>query len=284
MPRNIGKERGMSRIGEKNGRNKRKGARVRLNKAIADRSGYSRREADRLILDGRVSVGEEKAKTPAISVEENGEIFIDGKPLDKKSDRFTAIVYNKPKGELVTRRDNFGRRLIFDALPERFAGFTSVGRLDCASEGLLILTDSSNLAQMLEKSRLERVYNVKVDGFIKSAVEKAMLDGIVSKKGAHPLSEIKEMEIAGFAGYRIDKNHPRFSRVKIVLKEGKNREIRRFFAHFGLNVLDLKRVSFGGISLNALPVGKWRYFSGREYAFARAVLNPGSYRTCRLDS
>ncbi|MDR0747594.1 MAG: pseudouridine synthase [Helicobacteraceae bacterium] len=268
----------MVRIDEKNGKNREKKTRVRLNKAIADRSGYSRREADRLILDGRVSIGENKAQTPAISVDEGEDIFIDGKPLGKKSDRFTAIVYNKPKGELVTRRDGFGRRLIFDALPERFAGFVSVGRLDYASEGLLILTDSSDMARTLEESRLERVYNVKVDGFIKPAAEKAMLEGIVSKEGAHPLSEVKEMEIAGFAGYRIDKNHSRFSKVKVALKEGKNREIRRFFAHFGLNVLDLKRVSFGEISLNALPMGKWRYFSGKEYAFARAFLNLDPHR------
>jgi 23S rRNA pseudouridine2605 synthase len=246
----------------------------RINKAIAERGGYSRREADRLILEGRVAIGTQKAVDLSARIKEDDELFIDGKPLGKKGEQYTVIVYHKPKGELVTRRDPQGRKTIFESLPDRFARFIAVGRLDYASEGALLLTDSAEIAAKLTTSDLERVYNVKIDGFVTPAIEKAMSEGLkpIGNAGAHPLNSDKIGVFAPFVKWRIEKNHPRFSRLKIALNEGKNREIRRFFAHFGRETLDLKRVSFGEISLNALPVGKWRFCSKEEYRFLRRII------------
>ncbi|MDR2152315.1 MAG: rRNA pseudouridine synthase [Helicobacteraceae bacterium] len=254
--------------------NERRSNLKRINKAIAERGGYSRREADRLILEGRVAIGAQKATDLSAKVKDDDEIFLDGKRLEKKSDQYTVIVYNKPKGELVTRRDPQGRKTVFDALPSQFARFIAVGRLDYASEGALLLTDSAEIASKLMQGDLERVYNVKIDGFVTPAIEKAMREGLklTDNAGAHPLSDSVAPVLAPFVKWRIEKNHPRFSRLKIALREGKNREIRRFFAHFGRDTLDLKRVSFGEISLNALPTGKWRFCSKEEYRFLRRVI------------
>jgi 23S rRNA pseudouridine2605 synthase len=249
----------------------------RLNKAIAERGGYSRREADRLISEGRVRIGRQKAAELGAKVSDEDELFIDDRRLDPKPNRIRAIVYHKPKGELVTRNDPEGRKTVFASLPHDFSRFIAVGRLDYASEGLLLLTDSAELASKLMSSNLERVYNVKIDGFVTPAIERAMSEGLelTSNAGAHPRNTKPIYRIAPFAKWRIEKNRPRFSRLKIALIEGKNREIRRFFAHFGLNVPDLRRVSFGEISLNALPVGKWRFCAKDEYKFLRLFLQDG---------
>ncbi|MDR2034145.1 MAG: rRNA pseudouridine synthase [Helicobacteraceae bacterium] len=244
---------------------------IRINKAIAQRGGYSRREADRLISEGRVAIGLQKVTDLATKVGEDEELFIDGKRLDRKNERYTIIVYNKPKGELVTRFDPQGRKTIFDGLPDRFSRFIAIGRLDYASEGLLLLTDSAEIADKLMRGDLERVYNVKIDGFITNAIQKAMQEGLKldGLEGAHPLNDEKISYLAPFAKWRIEKNRANYSRLKIALTEGKNREIRRFFAHFERKALDLKRVSFGEISLNSLPVGEWRFCSKEEYRFIR---------------
>ncbi|GHS88267.1 putative RNA pseudouridine synthase [Campylobacterota bacterium] len=249
-------------------------SKTRINKAIAERGGYSRREADRLIVEGKVSIGREKVVDLATRVGDEDEIFVDGKRLEKRHGEMTAIVYHKPKGELVTRSDPQGRKTIFQSLPPRFSRFIAAGRLDYASEGLLILTDNADLATKLMTSKLERIYNIKVSGFITKAIERAMESGIEVAKnsGAHPLSEEKEMSLAPFSKWRIEKNHPNYSRMKAALIEGKNREIRRFFAHFDLDVLDLKRVSFGEVSLNALPIGKWRFCSREEYRYLHKIM------------
>jgi 23S rRNA pseudouridine2605 synthase len=247
---------------------------VRINKAIAERGGYSRREADRLVEEGRVSIGRSKVTDLSTRVGENDELYVDGKRLDKKSDQYTVIVYCKPKGELVTRSDPQGRKTIFDSLPSRFARFIAAGRLDFTSEGLLILTDAAEVATRLMEGDFERVYNLKIDGFVTNAIEKAMREGLKLENnvGAHPLNLDAPPQLAPFAKWRVEKNHPNYSRLKVALTEGKNREIRRFFAHFERNVLDLKRVSFGEISLNALPVGKWRFCTKEEYGFIHKIM------------
>lgn len=241
---------------------------IRLNKAIASRSKYSRREADRLILEGRVNLGRQKIIDPATTVAPDADLFIDGKRLAQKAENYTVIVYHKPRGELVTKRDPEGRKTIYQGLSSRFAHFVPVGRLDYASEGLLLLTDAPDVADKLMNSEEERVYNIKIDGPVTGEMEAAMGEGLTlddARAGGHEKSDIRAMSFAPFIAWRIEKNHPRYSRLKLALTEGKNREIRRFFAHFGRQVLDLKRVSFGKISLNALPVGKTRFLDKKEY-------------------
>ena len=241
---------------------------MRLNKFISHNTPYSRREADRLIEEGHVKVGHKVVTEPYYDVQPGDKVFVKGKPVKQKRG-YTVIVYHKPKGELVSKKDDRGRRTIYESLPAKFRHFIPVGRLDFASEGLLLLTDSPKVAQALMESDLPRVYNVKIKGEVTPEMEAAMQGGMEledARAGAHEKSEIKEMRFAPFYAYRIDKNSPTYSKLKVALTEGKNREIRRFFGHFGKDVLDLKRVEYGWVSLNALPKGKIRYLTKKEYA------------------
>ncbi|MDY0122796.1 pseudouridine synthase [Sulfurimonas sp.] len=242
---------------------------VRLNKYIAHHSSYSRREADKAIQDGYVRVDGEIQTNPATDVIEGVNIvYVSGKQVSPR-DKYTVIVYNKPKGELVTKSDPKGRRTIYDTLSKEYRHYIPVGRLDFASEGLLLLTDASKVASALMESDLERIYKIKIKGEVTPDMEDAMLKGLKledATAGGHSHSKIKEMEFKPFIGYKIQKNQPNYSILKVALSEGKNRELRRFFAHFGAEVVDLKRISFAEIELNNLPEGKVRFLSRSEYS------------------
>jgi 23S rRNA pseudouridine2605 synthase len=189
---------------------------------------------------------------------------------------YTVIVYNKPKGEIVSKKDPQGRRIIFDSLDKKYKHFMPIGRLDYSSEGLILLTDSVDVANKLMHSKLERIYKIKVNGEIHKKVEEAMLNGLEledATTGAHEKSKIKSMNFEPFIAYQIISNNKNFSKLKVAIAEGKNRELRRFFGHFGLEVMDLKRFEFGGISLNNLPTGKSRYLTKDEYKDLRLFLN-----------
>ncbi len=242
---------------------------MRLNKYIAHHSSYSRREADKAIQDGYTRVDGEIQKNPATQVDEKQVIvYVSGKQITPR-DKYTVIVYNKPKGELVTKSDPRGRKTIYDGLDAKYKHFIPVGRLDYATEGVLLLTDASKVATALMNSGLERVYKVKIKGVVTPEMESAMMNGLEladATAGGHSHSDITSMTFAPFLGYKIQKNEHNYSILKIAISEGKNREIRRFFAHFGTDVADLKRLSFAEIELNNLPTGKTRFLTRSEYS------------------
>ncbi|WP_457560273.1 pseudouridine synthase [Caminibacter sp.] len=245
---------------------------MRLNKFISHHTTYSRREADKLIFEGKVKVNGKVVTNPGYDVQDGDKVAVKGKPV-KKSTKYTCIVYNKPRGELVTKKDDRGRKTIYDSLPKKFRHFIPVGRLDFASEGLLILTDSPKVAHALMNSDLPRVYKLRIKGDVTPEMEAAMMDGVeVGSEGAHEKTNQEKIKLEPFLSYQIIKNDPKYSTIKVAIKEGKNRELRRFFAHFGRDVLDLKRLSYGWVSLNALPTGKTRYFDKREYKLLKEFL------------
>jgi len=240
---------------------------MRLNKYISHNTKYSRREADALIEAGEVTLDKRPLKEFGYEVEEDDRIFVKGKAI-KISTELTIIVYNKPKGVLVTKKDDRGRATIYHKLPGKYRHFTPVGRLDYASEGLLLLTDDVGVATALMESGLDRTYNLKIDKTVTSEMIEAMKEGLVlddARAGAHEKSKIYSMEFAPFAHFEVRSEGKNFSKLRVTIKEGKNRELRRFFAHFDAKVLDLKRIAFGGIELNSLPENKTRYFTRREY-------------------
>ncbi|OCL88428.1 Ribosomal large subunit pseudouridine synthase B [Aliarcobacter thereius] len=250
---------------------------TRLNKFISHNSNYSRREADTLIAEGKVRVNNKIVTDMATKVSNSDKVEIGKKIIKEDKERmYTVIVYNKPKGEIVSKSDPQARKTIYDGLESRYKHFMSVGRLDFASEGLLLLSDSVEVVNSLMHSNLERVYKIKVNGFISPKVEQAMQQGIEiedATKGAFKGTKIKSMSFSPFLAYDIQTNGEKTSKIKVVINEGKNRELRRFFAHFGLNVMDLKRVEYGGISLNNLPTGKSRFLTKEEYKNLRIFLN-----------
>jgi len=241
---------------------------MRLNKYIAHHSSYSRREADKAIQDGYVRVNGEIEDNPATQVDEKEDIvYVSGKQIAPR-DKYTVIVYNKPKGELVTKSDPRGRKTIYDSLEKKYKHFIPVGRLDYATEGVLLLTDASKIASALMNSNLERIYKVKIKGQVTPEMEGAMMNGLEladATAGGHSHSKVTSMTFAPFLGYKIQKNEHNYSILKIAISEGQNREIRRFFTHFGTEVADLKRISFAEVELNNLPTGKTRFLSRSEY-------------------
>ncbi|NPA50095.1 MAG: rRNA pseudouridine synthase [Epsilonproteobacteria bacterium] len=241
---------------------------MRLNKFISHNTPYSRREADELIKNGLVKVGHKVVTDFSYDVKDGDKVFIKGRYVKRKRGELTVIAFNKPKGVLVTKRDDRGRTTIYHILPGRFRRFIPVGRLDFASEGLLLLTDSPKVADLLMRSKLPRVYNIKIDKPLSQEMIDAMKNGLKledATAGAHKESKIKEMEFAPFDNFEIRKAGKNFTKLRVTISEGKNRELRRFFGHFGAKVLDLKRVAFGWVELNNLPTGKVRFLTSKEY-------------------
>ena len=240
---------------------------MRLNKFISHHTKYSRREADRFIEEGLVTLNRQVIKDFGYEVKKGDRIFVKGREIKERTE-ITVIVYNKPKGVLVTKKDDRGRATIFHKLPGKFRHFIPVGRLDYASEGLLILTDSPHVAQLLMESDLDRTYNIKIDKPMSKEMVKAMQEGLAlddARAGAHEKSKIYSMEFAPFVHFEVRGEGSSFTKLRVTISEGKNRELRRFFGHFGAKVLDLKRVAFAGIELNNLPTNKTRFFTRREY-------------------
>jgi 23S rRNA pseudouridine2605 synthase len=247
---------------------------MRLNKFISHNTKYSRREADKLIQDGKVRLNGKTQTDLSVKVSYDDTIEVNNNRVFKK-EQFTVIVYNKPKGELVSKKDDRGRKTIYDTLPKKLAHFTSVGRLDFASEGLLLLTDAAPIASALMSSDLERVYYIKIKGSVNSAMVDAMQNGLELKdasKGAHSHSKIRSMSFAPFLSYQIFGSSGGYTKLKVMINEGKNRELRRFFAHFDAEVVDLKRVSYGIVDLGTLKSGRHRFLTNSEYDALRDFL------------
>lgn len=252
---------------------------IRLNKFISHNTNYSRREADELIKNSKVSVNG-RIVTDFIEVSYDDKIRINKRLISKKKE-FSVIVYNKPKGELVTKKDDRGRKTIYDSLPKGFSKFVSIGRLDFVSEGLILLTDAPVIATALMQSDIEREYYLKVKGEVTQEVITAMQEGFFAEdatKGAHQKTTIKSMEFKPFLAYRIISHSGGYTRLKVIINEGQNRELRRFFGYFDLEVMDLKRVSFGRVELGMLKDGKWRYLSKSEYDDLRDFLKTNNIR------
>jgi len=242
---------------------------VRLNKFISHNSKYSRREADELIKNAEVSIDGKVVSDLSTKVTGEEKVEVCGREVRvDRSKPSTVIIYNKLKGEIVSKKDPQGRKVIYDTIPKKFSHFIPIGRLDFASEGLLLLTDDPKIATALMTSSLERVYKIKIDGHVTKEIVNAMENGLSIEEGiegAHEDTDITSMQFNPFLWYQVQTNTPKFSKLKVAITEGKNRELRRFFGYFKAKVMDLKRVSFGGINLNNLPSGKVRYLTREEY-------------------
>lgn len=246
---------------------------MRINQFLSHNTKLSRREADEAIKQNRVKINH-KLAVLSDKVSKNDRVFMDNRLINPQN-QYTIIIYNKPKGEIVSKNDAFGRRTIFESLEAKFRHFTPAGRLDFASEGLLILSDSIKVINALTKSKITRIYSIKLDGKITQQIIDSAQNGLKlddARAGGHKHSKITSMEFAPFAFLEIKDEGKSYTKIKVGINEGQNRELRRFFAHFGLNVLDLKRVSFGFMHLNALPCGKSRYLTKKEYKKIREFL------------
>lgn len=226
----------------------------RLQKIIAS-SGYcSRRAAEKLIEDGRVSVNGTVASIGLSADDERDKITIDNIPLSKAEQR-TYIILNKPRGYLSSMSDDKGRRTVKELTEDVGVRVYPVGRLDYDSEGLLIMTDDGLLAQRLmhPSSGIKKTYEARVRGDgIEHAIELLRTPLIIDDYKIRP-AEVKLLNQSENGAL-----------ISIAITEGKNRQIRKMCEQVGLDVIRLKRVSEGSLKLGSLPSGKWRYLDEGE--------------------
>lgn len=220
----------------------------RLAKFMARSGVCSRREAEKLIEQKRVTINGEIVTTPATLVEGNEKILLDGEKLPEAE--ITRVwLYHKPVGLVTTHKDEKNRATVFDNLPVGLPRVVSVGRLDLNSEGLLLLTNNGELSRKLElpQNGWKRRYKVRVHGVLNknklSELEKGVnIDGV--NYGA------VKIEIESQIGTN--------SWLNITLSEGKNREIRKLMKYAGLEVARLIRLSYGPFQLGNLKKGEVR--------------------------
>lgn len=217
----------------------------RIAKIIARSGLCSRRDAERLISEGRVTLNGKRLDTPAINISASDTVLVDNEVLPQiEPPRLWR--FHKPKGCVTTHRDPEGRPTVFDALPEAMPRVISVGRLDFNTEGLLLLTNDGELARHLESPTTGwlRRYRVRVNGDITQKALDALADGIT----------IEGIRYAGIEA-KLDRTQGTNSWLTVGLREGKNREIRRIMTHLGVVVNRLIRVSYGPFALGELETG-----------------------------
>jgi len=214
----------------------------RIAKKIARAGICSRREAERLIESGKVSVNGKAIASPALNVTEQDKITVNGHALNPAQNT-RLFLYHKPTGLVTSARDEKGRATVFDTLPAHLPRVISVGRLDMNSEGLLLLTNDGGLSRHLElpATGWKRQYRVRVHGRV-HLQKLARLKKGIKIEGIHYKSITAELEHTQGAN----------SWIKISLREGKNREIRRVMEAIDLTVNRLIRTDYGPFSLGNL--------------------------------
>lgn len=219
----------------------------RIAKVIARAGICSRRDAERMIEDGRVKLNGKVLKTPAQTVTVDDKIVIDGKPLPGISDP-RVFRYHKPSGLVTTNKDERGRLTIFDKLPKELPRVVTVGRLDINTEGLLLLTNDGEIAQTLERpdTGWSRRYRVRAHGDLDEQKLKQIKRGVTIEgiKYAPAKVEFDDSQSQGTNQW-----------LHITLHEGKNREVKRLLEYCGLQVSRLIRLSYGPFQLGNLPKG-----------------------------
>ena len=219
----------------------------RLQKIISARGITSRRKAEEMIERGRVTVNGERAFLGDKADPELDEIAVDGKIITGKSD-LVYIMLNKPRGYVTTVKDERGRKTVMELVEDAGTRVYPVGRLDMASEGLLIFTNDGDFANRLmhPSHQVEKEYVVRVDGDVDAGLTVLLspmeLDGKPVKK-----PKVEVLEDRGGSGT-----------LSIVIHEGRNRQVRRMCEQAGFKVKRLIRVREGELSLGRLRRGEWR--------------------------
>ena len=218
----------------------------RLAKIISNAGVCSRRDAEKLIVEGQVKVDGITILSPATNVDISNQIEVSG-TLINNIHKPRLWIYYKPVGLITTHKDPLSRKTVFEQLTS-LPRVISIGRLDLNSEGLLLLTNSGDLARQFElpSSRLKRVYHVRAYGksdiLLKSNYKNLEIDGIFYNP--HSIKLLKQ-----------NKSNSWF---EVVLFAGKNREIRRIFEYFGLKVNKLIRIQYGSFTIDNLKTGDYK--------------------------
>ncbi|TRX71907.1 pseudouridine synthase [Carboxylicivirga sp. M1479] len=232
---------------------------IRLNKYVANAGVCSRREADKLIEKGEVSVNGKVVTQLGTSVELTDNVSFNGKRLNPETKVY--VLLNKPKGYVTTVEDKHAKQtvmdLVQDACDERIY---PVGRLDKQTTGLLLLTNDGDLTKQLThpKYNAKKIYHVFTDKPVFANHVDQLASGITLEDGPIHADAVSYVE-------KDDK-----TQVGIEIHSGRNRIVRRMFEHFGYKVMKLDRVFFAGLTKRNVPRGKWRYLSDKEVTRLKA--------------
>ena len=222
---------------------------IRLNRFLASCDVGSRRGCEEYIRAGRVEVNGDIVTDLSTRVSSTDHVRFDGKLLKQKSS--LTLVLNKPVKYICTRDDPEGRKTIYDLIPKKFSGLHYIGRLDYQSSGLIMMTNSGELTEQLTHPRyhVEKEYLVNLDHPFDSAETQKLLDGIHISEG------LAKAESVEFDSRR---------RLRVILTQGYNRQIRRMFSKLGYKVKRLERIRIGGLELPHLSTGDYQILNHSE--------------------
>ena len=254
------------------------GETVRLNRFLADCGLGSRRGVETLITDGKISVNGTICKDLASQVDPSqDEVRYQGKILS--IEKKTYLVLNKPMGYVVSQKDEFDRKTVYDLLPDEFANLPYAGRLDKNTEGLLLFCNDGTLIKQLTHPsyEVEKVYRVQIEPKISLTAIEKLRQGVVIDGG-----------LTQSAGVFVKSQSNTGMSLKVVISEGRKRQIRLMIKAVGARVINLKRVQFGPLFIKDLPVGRWRPLTADEVralyktaASAKLAKNPQTPKSSR---
>lgn len=233
---------------------------MRLQKFLSRAGIASRRTAERLIVAGRVRINGRVVTELGARVDPGADrVEVDGQRVEPDPPRW--ILLNKPPGVLTTRKDPGGGRVVYDLLPGDTSSLRYVGRLDRDTEGLLILTNDGDLLHRLTHPsfEVEREYRARVKGTVDSATFRRLLEGVLLEDG--PARAIRAWRPRGAPA----------DELRLILAEGRKREVRRMLSAVGHPVVWLQRVRYGPVELGGLEPGAWRELTPEEINGLRAA-------------
>ena len=227
---------------------------MRINKFLAEQGVASRRGCDEIVAEGRVTINGKVAKA-GDDVTPSDTVMLDGKTLSHKV-KYEYYLLNKPKGYVCTVSDDKGRKTVMDLLPAGAGRVFPVGRLDYDTEGMLILTNDGELAYRLTapQSEITKTYLVRIEGSITDIQLNRLRAGVEIERGV----VTKKCKVT------VMETNKKYTKLHVVLTEGKNREIRKIFSFLGYDVKSLIRVRIGCVELGELETGDWRNLRSEE--------------------
>lgn len=228
---------------------------VRLQKVIAERGYCSRRKAESLITEGLVKVNGEVISTLGVKVSPNADIEIEGMNIEEIKESRKTYVFNKPLGVITTSHDDRGRTTVVDYFTKENIRLYPVGRLDFNTTGCLLVTNDGELAQLVThpSSHLNKSYIVTVKGYVSDEELKMLHEGVMLEDG-----------LTAPARVLIGKRNKAISIFKIIIHEGRNRQVRRMCEAINHRVINLNRESIGPVTCIGIKRGEYRQLSNEE--------------------
>ena len=227
---------------------------MRLQKYMAECGVASRRKAEEMIAQGRVTVNGVKITEMGTQVEDGDEVCVDGQAIRPEAEK-RYVMYHKPAGEVTTVSDPEGRACVLDHFRDYPVRLYPVGRLDYDSEGLLLLTNDGTLTEwMLHPShQVDKTYLARVTGRVEMDTVRRLRSGVLLDDHKTAPAKVRVIKEEAFATVML-----------VTIHEGRNRQVRRMFEEEGHKVLQLRRVRFGPLELGDLPRGQWRELTAEE--------------------